>query len=237
VYRGNELPGKTMDEDFLPVKTIARALFVLLALLAVMDGVGVYFYNQRYELLMSVWNGEKPSEHELLTSDHRIQAIGIAIMVVHLAVMALLSFWTYRVVHNAQLVDDGAITITPGAAAGSFFVPVYQLWTPFRVLRIAYVVFVKTTGQRKGYLVYYLWWLSWVLFAAALSFLGRLMLLADELRDLIRNAIILTQISAYAIYLELLTVVVVMLVTRACVRCLEDPPIQDLPPQPGEFTW
>ncbi|BCX47435.1 conserved hypothetical protein [Haloferula helveola] len=72
---------------------------------------------------------------------------------VYLANVIVFLCWSYRVLKNAQSVDPGTQTVSPGWGVGSYFVPIVNLWIPAKALMQA----SRVSGTSVGLVL--AWWL------------------------------------------------------------------------------
>ncbi|GEM72813.1 DUF4328 domain-containing protein [Sphingomonas aquatilis] len=75
--------------------------------------------------------GGTPSPDHLAQAAPVGEAIGSVAILVHLVTIVLVLRWVYRAAVRAHALSD-RIAVSPGWAVGRFFLPVLNLWRPFR---------------------------------------------------------------------------------------------------------
>lgn len=116
---------------------LGRAACVLLGAVAVADALSIVT-GVRARLLL----GER-TEYGLAAVDETTwthaetlyRSAGVLQTVAFLATAVLFLAWLHRVRLNAEVFDPGAHTMRPGWTIGAWFVPIGNLWLPYRVVR------------------------------------------------------------------------------------------------------
>lgn len=75
--------------------------------------------------------GGTPSPDRLAQAAPVGEAIGLVAILVHLVTIVMVLRWVYRAAVRAHALSD-RIAVSPGWAVGRFFLPVLNLWRPFR---------------------------------------------------------------------------------------------------------
>ncbi|KIU26204.1 hypothetical protein SR41_15700 [Sphingomonas melonis] len=112
-----------------PPKTGAKAtvalLWIWLACQAAVAAYAVFALNS-----VAAFGGT-PSPDRLTQAAPVGEAIGSVAILVHLVTIVMVLRWVYRAAVRAHAVSN-RITVSPGWAVGRFFLPVLNLWRPFR---------------------------------------------------------------------------------------------------------
>jgi hypothetical protein len=144
---------------------LSALLAVELAALVIMgallwDGIG---------LARALAAGHEVSPESLELFDHRVANITTIAIGLTIAGVAMLCWWTYRMATNAVALG-GYLSTSPGWAAGSYFVPLHNLWRPYTALieiwdasRPAAPV---TPGGAGSHRLLAVWWIVWLASAA-----------------------------------------------------------------------
>jgi Domain of unknown function (DUF4328) len=110
-------------------KTSAKAtvawLWIWLACQATVAAYAVFALNT-----VAAFGGT-PSPDHLAQAATVGEAIGLIAILVHLVTIVMVLRWVYRAAVRAHALSD-RITVSPGWAVGRFFLPVLNLWRPFR---------------------------------------------------------------------------------------------------------
>lgn len=72
------------------------------------------------------------------------------------------AIWIYRAAANAQAVDPIPQAIKPGWSVGWYFIPIANLWMPFRAMRETWASSVGTGWPMGSPLLLKIWWATWV---------------------------------------------------------------------------
>ncbi len=152
------------DRFFAPV---LRARFVvgLLCVTMVLDVIGICIDGAIISTAHALIAGQDVQNAlDLLQLGNALLAL--AGFVVYIATAVLFCCWLYRVVKNSHILstDSGP---SPGLAAGSFFIPFYNLWGPFLAVKFAWnassrLAYLEESG-RPALTIPGLWWVTWII--------------------------------------------------------------------------
>ena len=128
--------------------------------------------------------GETPEWGALETVDQVSQITGILYMVLTLACVVLVGMWIYRTNKNAWQVSDG-MTVKPGWAVGSFFIPFLNLIRPFTGMRETWQAshFPGDPGAEPVPVLMRIWWGAWLVNGVLGQVSFRLSMRAQTLED------------------------------------------------------
>ena len=95
------------------------------------------------------------SINRLAEAENNVVATGLLTLLVGFAAIILLAVWSNRVSHNAQ--NRGVIGLSPGLAAGGWFIPFANTVIPFIQLRRAAKPFIGATSVITAWQVCFVW--------------------------------------------------------------------------------
>lgn len=110
--------------------TAVKAAFVLI-LLTEMTLLGSNYLQ--YELSQQLLKNVPVPQAELESNDARQLGLGIAHFVIFIVTAIVFVCWFYRVHANLQPLGASGLQYTPGWAAGSWFVPILNLFRPVQI--------------------------------------------------------------------------------------------------------
>ena len=177
------------------LKQVSRVLTVLLAC-GVVTSMAAFVGNwMQIDLLHGLQTGAVGAEQARAVNDSRQQLIGLLEVLVYLPCMVLFLIWTYGVVRTAQAHASEPPRYSLAWAVGSHFIPVLNLWVPYRALRSAYDRLASDANASPATLRFRLWWFFWLTanIIGTISLYGKSSadtldtLLAATTLDLLRN--------------------------------------------------
>ncbi|WP_116213811.1 DUF4328 domain-containing protein [Streptomyces olivoreticuli] len=146
-----------------PSRGWATAVTVLLALTAVADLFAVYADYNVYSLMGDVLS---TSDEDLSRADVLYAAAGLWQAVSMLATAVVFIVWFHRARVNAEYFAQNICTMGRGWAIGAWFVPVANLWLPYRVARQVWEVSAQSTSdgswRKVSYAPVKAWWFLWI---------------------------------------------------------------------------
>jgi heme/copper-type cytochrome/quinol oxidase subunit 2 len=115
---------------------LATALAALLAVGAVVDVLSFGFSLFTWMLMRDYLADPASVDADSVNlSDTVIIAIGVAQLVLYLATIVVFLVWFHRVRSNGQVFRPDGFTQSPGWAIGGWFVPIANLFFPYRTAR------------------------------------------------------------------------------------------------------
>lgn len=124
-----------MTDAFSSGRSLARWTVALLIAQAVAGLAAILSDINQIGLVSAVVRGRFVSAGQLLSSDTLAHAVSTVATPLLLATGVLFCLWTYRAHRNLPALGAAGLEHTPGWAAGSFFVPIINLYRPFQVMR------------------------------------------------------------------------------------------------------
>ncbi len=207
---------------FLEISGLSNFLVVCLALGVALNVVAVYGSILEYELISSIVQGEDYTQEQIDNNDFRQGIIGL-LQVALMIVTAILFFkWTYRVINNAYTDENSQLSISPGWGIGYYFVPVLSLWKPYQALREAYDVYASRGVVDRDRILFPLWWAAWLISCSAGQVDFRVTSNAETAEQLLFATSVTIAADSWNILLNLITVMLVIHVTFACVEFQEN---------------
>ena len=150
------------------------------------------------------------------SNDARQGLIGIAQVVLVIITAVFFLTWVYRISWNGHYFSNSTQRHSPGWAVAYFFIPIVNLWRPYQALWDAHQAFIDRTADSKGNFIFQLWWFAWLVSC----FLGRALfktsMKAEELGELIQSSLLTVGTDSFNIFLDVMALLLVMLVTKAC---------------------
>ena len=109
--------------------------------------LGLVAYN-RGEVAQGFDDGTK-SLAELQSADDAVGGVFVFIILVAIALIVVLCIWAHHTVRNAKL-RDPSLNVSPGMAAGGWYIPVGNFWLPWMHLRRSVRRFGGQVGATRG---------------------------------------------------------------------------------------
>ena len=130
---------KPAAPEFRDLGTLLRSVIVLLVLCGIAAVVALILRGFEYLLLVRMANGEFATTADMAAaasvSDTRVQIAsgGRAIFFVLAAIP--FGMWIYRATKNLRALGAANLTVSPGWAVGSYFVPIVNFFAPYLAMR------------------------------------------------------------------------------------------------------
>ena len=145
-------------------KNAILLIWIVLAL-EIVNFISSYF---QYDLLQTMVNGGSVSERTAMTNDGREQTLGIISFIIFFISGITFIMWFRRAYYNLN--QKASLAYSDGWAAGSWFVPIINLYRPYQIMKELYVE-TKKLLENKGisgevnYTTNYLawWWALWII--------------------------------------------------------------------------
>jgi hypothetical protein len=167
----------------------------------------------QYELLTNIAGKGEFSMEEVDANDSRQQLIAIVLVVAYITSVITYIRWFRRAYYNLHSVTN-YLTYTEGWAAGSWFVPIINLFWPYRIMKEMYERTQQLLNE-KGHDIYpqldYIgwWWALWIIINGFGCYSARYSGSAKEVDELMNSNIISMVGSLTYIPLCILAVVVI----------------------------
>jgi hypothetical protein len=172
-------------------KNAVTLIWIVLAL-EIVSFISGYF---QYDLLQTVANGGEISADTATANDTREQIIAILYMIAYFISAITFILWFRRAYYNLHL-KVKYLSYTEGWAAGSWFVPIANLYRPYKIMREMYLVtkeFLtkKGIGHNQAFSTNALgwWWALWIISNIFGQIVFRSSLKAETIDDLTTSTI------------------------------------------------
>jgi hypothetical protein len=158
-----------------PNEQRARIAIIFLWVILVLDIVSFISSYMQYDLLQTLASGEYVSSEAIEANNNRELAIGTFYSIASLISAVTFIMWFKRAYHNLHQKAD-SLLYTEGWTIGSWFVPIINLYRPYRIMKELYVK-TKELLEKGGFLASYttsyvnLWWAFWIISAFIGSFI------------------------------------------------------------------
>lgn len=209
-----EAPQFRFREILAPTKT----LVVLLAVGVLLEVVSLLSSSMQAELL------GQPIIDPLAAdaNDRREQMIGFAQLVVLLATTVVFGRWIVHAHKNVRAMGAEGLTVSPGWALGYFFVPIVNLWKPYRAMRELWGASHSPSswGPAEAGTIVQLWWVCWL----GGNMIGQVVLrryfAAETIEDLKRLTTLQMVDAVVGVALGLVAIALVRAIARAQTRAV-----------------
>jgi len=173
-----------------------RAEYAIYLIYTVMIVAGIMLVSDFFQLrlLQDIAHGDFVSDDAINSSDMRVQFIAIVYLGVYVTSAIMFIRWFRRAYYNLHQVEN-RLSHTEGWASGGWFVPLANLWIPYRIMMELYdrtdrhlinkgvYGYLKLDSQVVGW-----WWGFWVILTIIDRISARMMR-ADDLDTLIYGCV------------------------------------------------
>jgi len=146
---------------------LSAALKAALTSYIAIAAIGLWFTWIEIELLQRFVSGAAPSETEAVASDSQQALLARLYLLVLLVTAVLFLRWTYLSNRNIRSLGVEDLEFTPAWAVGWYFVPIMNLWMPYRALKetfkASHPCFTQNWRQAPHPAIMPLWWTLWIL--------------------------------------------------------------------------
>ena len=104
-------------------------------------------------------------EREFWWSDLALTVVAVPYLIAYITALIVNGIWIYRATANAALLVPSEKRVGPGWAVGSFFIPIVNLFWPFRAMKETWNSSLRADGDLTVALPGWisLWWGAWLL--------------------------------------------------------------------------
>jgi hypothetical protein len=169
----------------------------------------------QYNLLQQVLNGENFSIEAATANDTRQQFIAILYLIAYVISGITFIQWFRRAYNNLHQ-KVSYLSHTEGWAAGSWFVPIVNLYRPYQIMKELYQEtkeYLIKNGNEVGEVVptgpMGLWWGLWIINGILGQFIFRFSLKAETIEELSTVTIVSMVSSLIGIPLALITIKII----------------------------
>ena len=157
------------------------------------------------------------TEEDVDANDQRERQIALISVAAFLAMFVTFLMWKYRAYKNLQSLNARQVRFSPGGAVGWYFCPFANLWKPCQVMTdIWHGSDPRRMGHPSGAAagLVILWWCAWISDATFSSIVSRAGGAAESVEDMILATQFSIATLVTGIVSALLTLAVVLLVTK-----------------------
>lgn len=191
-------------------QSLKTLVLVALACLSLALLIGIYLDMVQLAILSDMQSGAFASTEEMLAAAEAHDSNQQIMARIYIAVFALTAFvfslWIYRVAVNARALGATGFKITPGWAIGWYFLPIANLWMPYKAMSEIWRASRNPMGwqaNRSGEFLGW-WWAVWVISNIVANASFQLMSDAAELDEISRA----TQLAVASQILNLISVAI-----------------------------
>ena len=139
---------------FRPVKTVGFISMSCIAVCMLISLYTVFVNNEAISLL-----GTDFTEAQGYAIDDKMQQLGIIYLIGYIISCLVFFYLINQVCKNAHFLQRKQMSDSPAMAVGSFFIPFYNIYKPYAVLRDIF----KSSGLRDKVGLLLVWWILWLL--------------------------------------------------------------------------
>jgi hypothetical protein len=207
---------KMKMESLRPNEQRAKNAVVLIGIVLALEFVNLISSYMQYDLLQTLANGGFISDEAADANDTRESFFGIVYLIVFLNSGVTFIMWFRRAYFNLHQ-KVSYLAHSEGWAAGSWFVPIVNLFRPYQIMKEMYVetkelLTKKGLSEKVDYTTAYLgwWWTLWIISAVLGQLITRFVLKgADTIDDLIAVTVAQMLLSVLGIPLALVTIKII----------------------------
>lgn len=200
-------------ENLRPNGQRAKTAITMIWVVLILEIISLISGYLQYDLLQVVANGGDISIEAAESNDLREQAIGIVYLIAFIISGVTFIQWFRRAYFNLHL-KVNHLSHTEGWAAGSWFVPIINLYRPYRIMKELY----KETNElliKKGLSVsgsltssaLGFWWTFWILSSILGRFISRMD--GESIEELMTSSVLSMILNVVGIPLALITVKII----------------------------
>jgi hypothetical protein len=202
-------------ENLKPNGQRAKNAITLIWIVLAFEIVALISGYLQYDLLQTVANGGEILTETATANDNREQIIAILYMIAFIVSAITFIQWFRRAYYNLHL-KVNHLSHTEGWAAGSWFVPVVNLYRPYQIMKEMYqetmeLLTKKGIGFNHTFSTNALgwWWTLWIISKIIGQFIFRYSLKAESIDELTVSTFASMIINIIGIPLALITVKVI----------------------------
>lgn len=130
---GPETPSPSGAEPWAPIGGRAKAVRIVLYVLAGVSALGALSTGLEYELLMRIEDGSSVSDGEITFNDTRQLIFLLVAFGLHFATIVLFLLWFSRSYRNLERLGASQLRYRPGWSIWAWFIPIYNVWGPKKI--------------------------------------------------------------------------------------------------------
>ena len=233
---------------FLSGEGRARVTIALLAAGIVANLLMLVFALLQYGMVSRHMSGVEITSEEVLTNELRMALANVLSIALQVATAIAFLMWLHRAYRNLHAlgVPHQQIDYTPGWAVGYFFIPLLNLFYPYRVVKEVWRKSDPTINPAEGYSAFLpeapmllgVWWAFWIISLSGDDIVYRFIDSAEESSEAMSWFSMLLMATAI---LKIIAAALAIRVVREINQRQEERSrlvtfIPDLPPPPSVYT-
>lgn len=201
------------------IQGLSKALLALFALSIVVGAVALISTAMEIEFINKLkleaffTSTEAEIDRMAAENDQRQALVGFTQLGVIIVTAIVFLVWAYRINSNAHTLTTKDMHYGPNWTVGSFFVPIVNLFVPYRAFREMMKVHLSPDGwERKGgNALVLVWWLAFLFSSAFNNLAGQLYMKANDIDAILGASLTMFASDAFTI---VATVPVIMLILK-----------------------
>ncbi len=201
----------TLKPNHQRAKNAITLIWIVMAL-EILSFVSGYM---QYNLLQEAANGQQISNDAATANDGREQFIAIFYLITFIISGITFILWFRRAYYNLHT-KVKFLELSEGWAAGSWFVPVLNLFRPYRIMNELYQetkdLFIKNNIQfNQSFSTKYVgwWWTLWIIHNLITQFISRVYKNTESIEHLSEQTFAFMMMNILAIPLSIITIKVI----------------------------
>lgn len=147
--------------DFRPVRGLAIAASVLVAVVCVLNVAATWLGWTTYQLILDYLAGLDVTYEDLLAADRTEQVFSWVTIAGWVAAISVFLVWLWRARGNAEALSSRPHRLARGWAVGGWIVPIVNFWFPFRIVHDIWWNSRPPAVEPAARPVHR-WWAAWV---------------------------------------------------------------------------
>ncbi len=210
------------EYKYIELKSIYKAILYLLSITLIFDLISSVSAIFDYTAYVGLQNGVMITESQLHFMNVRDFFLVVFGAIISLSTIIFYCKWTFRICNNAHCASDRHFDFTPTEAVVYYFIPILNIWKPYRALKEAFVTFTEETKDEVNTSILLLWWFAWIISGLLLRVIYFISKNTEEVNEALFNYKLFVGSELFSLLLDVLAIVVVIKVTNACVKYYEN---------------
>ena len=209
---------RKVKETIRPNKKRAQWAEYLIWILLGLGLISLYSSYLQYDLLLKIQEGFYVSDHEITSNDLREGIIGVVITILYVVSVITFIRWFRRAYYNLSSRTD--IRYDEGWAAGSWFVPILNLFRPYQIMKEIddeSSNLIEKHSQEPisdSTALIGFWWALWIISGVVGRYVFRTSLNAESLEELMTSTQVDMLGVAFDVPLSLITVFMIRAISK-----------------------
>ena len=181
-----------------PLKALKAAILLLMGGFMLLYGVLLYFEFVNLSYILQIKNGVQFPESELQASDQRVVTTALVLRGLYFVIVVVFACVIYRLRTNVEALGARDLPISRGWTVGWFFVPIANLFMPFKAVRDVWNASVPVTGpwiENSASALVPCWWFLWIASNISNNIVSTIAKFAVTLEEIQRNIVLAICVS------------------------------------------